>query len=221
MDCEQARELMVPHLAGSDTREERQGLQHHLQSCPACRAEADALIRTWNALAGLPDADAPAGVWERILARLPALQPASQPFPWPAIAGTAIAGLVVSIAASWLLPYERIVSLCADALRRFSGRAALPDPMVFFGVGILYGLFPLGLAALAGARWLLRAGRHPGIGAGLLFGVLVLPYVILACSALPGGFTAALMAGILAGALAGGPVGTWAGAKCLRQARAV
>ena len=218
MDCDQAKHLMPAHLGGIDTPAEWQALRHHLRSCPACQAEAEGFTETWNALATLPDAEVPARVWQRIQSRLPVpVGRAARNIPWAAAA--AVLGVLVSIAASWLLPYERAVRLCSERLRDFFA-APLPDPATAFGVGILYGLLPLGLTTLVAARWLSHTGRHPGICTGLLFGGLVVPYVIIACGGLPALFTAALMAGILAGGLAGGPAGIWAGGKFLRPARA-
>ncbi len=221
MDCDHVRPLMTAHLGGSETPEEWEGLRHHLRCCPPCRAEAEGLIGTWNALAELPDADAPAGVWERIQSALPA--PITRPVrrtPWIAHAATAAIAALVSVAASLLLPYERAVRLCSDGLNRLIPPAALPDPALFFVVGLVYGLVPLGLVALAAARRLTGAGGHPGLGAGLLFAALAFPYVLIACSGLPGTLATALLAGIAAGALAGGPAGVWVGNKFLAPAGA-
>ncbi len=218
MDCHQTGLLMTAHLAGSETGGDRETLRMHLDSCPACRAEAELLASTWKTLGALPEAEVPAGAWERIRAQLPAPEPARRA-PWAASLATAGLGLLVSIAASWLLPYERAARLCGEGLRRFFSAPALSDPAVFFAVGILYGLLPLGLAALVAARGTARAGRGAGLGASLVFMLLVLPYILVACSGLPAAITAALVAGILTGALAGGPAGTWAGDRFLFPAR--
>ncbi len=205
MDCSEARLLMGPHL----------------HSCPACRAETGALTRTWNALESLPDAEVPARVWDRIRANLPVPGRAPRPSFWPATAGTAALGLVVSILAAPLLPYERAVALCSEGLRGVLA-TSLPDPAVFFAVGFLYGLLPLGAAALVAScrlpHWAQWEGR-PGIASGLVFSGLALPYAIIACSGLPVAFIGALVAGIVAGALAGGPGGVWAGGRFLSAAK--
>jgi hypothetical protein len=210
---------MVPHLAESDTREERQGLRHHLQSCPACRAEADGLIQTWNALGALPDDEVPAGVWDRMIqAQLPVpLKPVAQKYPWAAASAMAAVGVLVSVATSLFLPYERAARLCAEALRGLLA-ASLPDPATFLAVGFLYSLLPLGLAALGGARWLSSAAGHPGLRMGLLFGLIALPYVLIACAGLPVAFTTALVAGTFLGAIAGGGAGLWVGGRFLAPA---
>ena len=170
MDCSEARLLMGPQLGGRDTPEEREALRHHLHSCPACQAETDALTRTWNALESLPDAEVPARVWDRIQANLPVPGRAPRPSFWPATAGTAALGLMVSILAAWLLPYERAVALCSEGLRGVLA-TSLPDPAVFFAVGFLYGLLPLGAAALVAScrlpHWAQWEGR-PGIASGLV-----------------------------------------------------
>src|SRR5574337_1155633 len=98
---------MVVHLSRSEAGEEREALQLHLQACAGCRTEAQALGRTWDALGQLPDAEVPPGVWDRIQAALPSTRLAPRPTAWLATAGTAALGLLLSIGASWLLPYER------------------------------------------------------------------------------------------------------------------
>ncbi len=221
MDCGQARRLMAAHLAGSDIPDEWQALRHHLRSCPACRGEAAAFLSTWDALAALPELEVPGAAWGRIQATLPTPQVRqAHQTPWLAPATTAAVAVLVSIAASLLLPYERAVRLCSDGLSRLVSPAGLPDPAAFFVVGFLYGLLPLGLVALCAARRLAGAGGYPGLSAGLAFGTLALPYVLIACGGLPAISTAALLSGILAGALAGGPAGLWAGGKFLSPAPA-
>jgi hypothetical protein len=212
--------MMVTDLSREVTTEERAALRAHLRSCPECTTEAEALARTWGALGSLPEAEVPAGIWERVQAKLPApAERLAARRPWPAAVVTAGLGILISIAASWALPYERAVSVCSEALRSFPLFAALPDPAVTFVVGILYGLLPLGLAAVVVGCRLSGAGGHPGMGAAVLFGAVAVPYVLIACAGLPASFTAVLTAGILAGALTGGPAGTWAGGKLLAPAR--
>lgn len=212
MECGQARLAIVADLSQAGAEGQGEALGHHLQACPDCRQEAAALTRTWHALGQLPDAEVPGGIWDRIQAALPSPQPVVAPRVWPAAVATAALGVLFSIAASWLLPYERAVRLCSEALRGVLA-ASLPDPAVFFVVGLLYGLLPLGLAATAAAPRLVRGSGRPGVVAGLIFTGLALPYVVVACIGLPAAFTAALLAGILAGALAGGPAGLWAGGR--------
>lgn len=214
MDCGQARLVMVAHLSRSEAAEQGEALQLHLQACPGCGTEAEALARTWDALGQLSDAEVPPGVWDRIQATLPSARRAPCPTAWPAAAGTAALGLLLSIAASRLLPYERAVALCSETLRGLLA-ASPPDPAMFFAVGLLYSLVPLGTAAAVAARRLLRGPGHPGLVTGVVFTGLALPYVVIACLGLPVAFTAALMTGILAGALAGGSLGIWAGGRFL------
>ena len=212
MDCSHVKLLMAADLSRDATTEERETLLVHLRSCPECNTEVEAFARTWEALATLPDAELPENVWGRIQAHLPEPEPIRRSNAWPATAGAAALGLFASVLASWLLPFERAARICAEGLRGVFD-AALPDPVVFFGVGFLYGLLPLGLAAAALAPRLSRGRGHPGLAVGAAFSVLAIPYAVIACGGLPAVFIAALLAGIVAGALAGGPGGVWAGSK--------
>lgn len=53
MSCEQLSELLPDYWAGRLTDADRQALEAHLADCPACRAEAESLTSTWQALGAL------------------------------------------------------------------------------------------------------------------------------------------------------------------------
>jgi hypothetical protein len=67
MSCEQLSEQLPDYWAGRLTGEARRAFEAHLASCADCRAEADALTATWEALGALAEEDVRAGV--------PAVQP--------------------------------------------------------------------------------------------------------------------------------------------------
>jgi hypothetical protein len=121
--------------------------------------------------------------------------------------------VALSIGNSVLLPYEVAFQWCSRTLRAYSLFADVSDTSFFFVVGIFYGLVPLLVVGLL-SGWLLRTRPliH-GTAASLAFGVIILPYVIIVCSALPAVFTFSLTVGIILGALSGGVGGFWAGAQ--------
>lgn len=53
MSCEQLSERLPDYWAGRLTDADRQALEAHLADCPACRAEAESLTSTWQALGAL------------------------------------------------------------------------------------------------------------------------------------------------------------------------
>ena len=212
MECNEAHLVLTARLAGGDSVQEWEAVQDHLRFCTACRADADALARTWDLLGALPDSPVPHAAWKRIEVRLPAPRPADRARSWAAAAGAAALAALISVTGAWLLPYERAVRLCSETLRDLIA-TSIPDPAVFFTVGFLYALLPLAFATLATAGWLVRAGTYPGLRAGILSGILLLPYVVVACADLALAQATALLAGILAGAVAGGSAGVWAGSR--------
>jgi hypothetical protein len=54
MRCKDIPAQSVDYLTGSLVESERQQFESHLKSCPACRAELDALSRTWANLRDVP-----------------------------------------------------------------------------------------------------------------------------------------------------------------------
>jgi anti-sigma factor RsiW len=66
MTCEETTPLLMDRLQGSLSPEGEQRLAEHVASCPACRAEVDAMTETWDSLGSLDDEDVP---HERLRAR--------------------------------------------------------------------------------------------------------------------------------------------------------
>ncbi len=69
MICKRARHLFGACWDDELTQAERDGLESHLASCPACRAEYDDFSRTLELAASLPRIDASADFADRVLAR--------------------------------------------------------------------------------------------------------------------------------------------------------
>lgn len=209
MDCTEAKERMTPALAGELASRERDALLGHLEGCRACRGEYEELKRVWELL----------GVWKDVtppetLDRLVLEQVRSVAESWKvwslklsrAVAPVALAATALMLLAVWLLPYEQAASWCALALGA-AGLSPLPDVAAFFVVGLLYASTPL----LATWRFVGKPRHIPGAGvaAGLLYGAVVLPYVIFRCLDLEPLLAAGLIAGTLAGAMTGGLGGIW------------
>ena len=80
-------------------------------------------------------------------------------------------------------------------------------------MGILYAALPVLLVALLTAR---LNGRRPlveGGGTAALFVLVLTPYALAVCWALPAAFIGSLLAGLTAGAFTGGPGGFWLGRR--------
>lgn len=58
MSCEQLSEQLPDYWAGRLTGDARRAFEAHLATCAECRAEADALTATWEALGALAEEDA-------------------------------------------------------------------------------------------------------------------------------------------------------------------
>ena len=216
MQCADARAEMTAYLAEEVGLEVRTQLDVHLAGCASCRAEMAAFRETWGALAALPDPIPAPGVEARILAQVKAeamprrawgpLQPLRIPI-------AALAAVLLSMGLSRLLPYEAAARLCREALEGLPLSSGLSDAASAFLVGILYAALPVLLMALFTAR---PNGRRPlveGGGTAALFVVVLTPYSLAVCWALPAAFIGSLLAGLTVGAFTGGPGGFWLGRR--------
>jgi len=212
--CVDARAEMTAYLAEEVDPEVRARLDFHLAGCASCRAELEAFQETWRTLGALPAPRPAPDLEARVLARateriLPVrwprlLQPLSVPI-------AALAGVLVSIGLSILLPYEAAARLCREALEGLPLASGLSEVVGPFLVGILYAGLPVLLMALFTAR---LNGRRPLLEGGwtaALFVIVLTPYVLAVCWALPPAFVRSLLAGLTVGAFACGPGGFWLG----------
>jgi predicted anti-sigma-YlaC factor YlaD len=66
MTCEETTPLLMDRLQGDISPDDEQRLAAHVATCPACRAEVDAMTETWDSLGSLDDEQVP---HERLRAR--------------------------------------------------------------------------------------------------------------------------------------------------------
>ena len=221
MLCVDARAEMTAYLAEELGPEVRVQLDAHLAGCASCRAEMEAFRETWWALGALPVPRPTPDLEARVLARTAAkaiprrawrlLQPLRVPI-------AALAAVLLSIGLSTLVPYEAAARLCREALEGLPLASGLSDAASAFLVGILYAALPVLLMALFTAR---PNGRRPLVEGGwtaALFVVVLTPYALAVCWALPAAFIGSLLAGLTAGAFTGGPGGFWLGRRGIRTA---
>jgi len=209
MDCTEVRERMTLALARELASGERNALLGHLEGCRACRGEYEELKRVWELLGVWTDVTPPEALDALILGQVRSVAESWKV--WSLTLGrvaapVALAAVPLMLVAVWLLPYEQAASWCTLAIGA-AGLPFLPDVTAFFLVGLLYASIPLV------TTWhFLGKGRNipgAGVAAALLYGAVVLPYVIFRCLDFEPLLAAGLIAGTLAGALTGGLGGVW------------
>lgn len=218
MLCDDAKPLMSAHFAQELTFREREELDEHLQGCRFCQEELEAYRRTWVALGAWEDALPRPGLREELLARIagevvPSAPPRRERWSVRPLLGPALLAAALSVTASLLLPYERIIELCQLSLS--SSGLELPEGAVYFLAGTIYGLLPLLLVGLLMGRG--TAGRSPfqGLATGCLFVLAIFPYALIQCSTFGIGLALSLIGGMAAGAIGGSLGGFWMASKGL------
>ncbi len=220
MQCPDAQSLMTAYLSDEAAPVERWEFEAHLAACACCREELAAFREAWDRLGRWRVPAVDRRIERDLLARVEqeAATLGSRLRPVATIVAS-VPAVLLSIVASAFLPYERAFELCREALRGFNAFARLPDGAVFFVAGVLYGVIPLLLVGLVSARLMGGAGALVrGTATSVAFAVLMTPYVLIVCSALPGLFTAAILAGIGLGGLSGSAGGLWLGSRSWRPA---
>ena len=100
MRCKKVIAQLSAYLDGQLTAAEREAVRLHLAGCARCRAEMEALDRTAYAVADLPRLQAPAGLRDKVLAKLDGVTPVAARHPrwrmyWGAAAAVAFALVIM------------------------------------------------------------------------------------------------------------------------------
>jgi predicted anti-sigma-YlaC factor YlaD len=105
MRCEDVRELLPEYSVGALKRKVARRIGNHLETCPDCRDELDALERAIKMVEELPMEMPPERIWRSIAVQIEA-EPEVGKRPWrrwfspkliPAWAGLALIGLALGI----------------------------------------------------------------------------------------------------------------------------
>lgn len=209
MDCGEVRERFLAPVVIAETGPWREQVTRHLDGCGPCRAEAEALARTWALLDRWPDASPAEAVRGRLRRRIRRrlLRDAVLSVPPVLAAGIAVG---LSLALSLLIPYPVLVSLCRAALRVSEAHAA-----PYLVAGVAYGL-PMAVGVLVLRRRAPLGALAGSLDAALLFVLILTPWVFVQCrdfAPLPRAvFLSGLGAGAVAAGLAGLGLARWASA---------
>lgn len=210
MTCDEVRERFIEALtAGQKVPDD---VELHLTGCLGCQDESRTLASTWEALAALPLLEPSAGVARRLHRRLrreAVREAVTSVESWQRAALAGVAGFVVSVLLSLLVPYQTMVRLCESI-----APTSMPTPAAYLMAGVLYGVLPMVLGAAFEARKTAFFGLPAAVEAALVFMVVLVPYVAFRC----GEFPAALFVGFVGGIALGAVVGSVAGIKVARQA---
>lgn len=154
--CGRARDLFGAFWDDEVTQAEREWLEGHFASCPACRAEYEQLAHTLEAVAALPREEAATGLAARALAAARRASPAPDviyvretPRWVPATAAAAAVLLVVASVAPWVgdlsarrggpVPEARLVAVKAGTVGQ--GRDTTPPVSGVVAAAVVDSLF--------------------------------------------------------------------------------
>jgi anti-sigma factor RsiW len=203
MDCESVRELYLEGLVAG--RAASQEVERHLATCPACRQEIQTLVGTWAALAALPVLEPHPEVAQRLHRRVRwegIRETHASIEAWQRAALAGVAGFVVSVVLSLLVPYDTMVAFC-----QVIAPPSVPAPAAYLLAGVLYGLLPMLVGTALEARSSRVVRLTGALEAVLVFLLVLAPYVLLLCGEFPAPLLAGFLGGIALGAVLGGAAG--------------
>lgn len=198
MDCEQVRDQLVAMLPAGEGARWPEPVARHLEGCQDCRAELEALGRTWALLGRWPEAlprqEIRASLVRRVRRRL-LRESVLTVSGWTPAVLAAVTGVGLSLGLSLLVPYSFLVSLCRQALQ-----VSDPHAAPYLLAGMAYGV-PLAVGA-----WILRKRARGNtlirsLEASLLFLVILAPYVIAQCREFAPALQVAFVSGLGGGAV--------------------
>ena len=70
MDCKKIHKIMADYLCDALPRQEADEVRRHIESCPACRAEAEAYEATWKLVGKIRDVKPAPGFSRAVRERL-------------------------------------------------------------------------------------------------------------------------------------------------------
>ena len=107
MTDEQETRALLRRLTGKLSPEDRRRLEARLDTEPALRAAAERLQRDWDALT-LPDAVAPPGFADGVMARISVADPEAPAWARLAAAAALVAGVALGVGLGRLTPVETL-----------------------------------------------------------------------------------------------------------------
>lgn len=174
MNCHDAREWMIDRLYGELPGEPEARLESHQASCEACRAEWDRLQALATALDGWTSPPPPAGLTERVLARLARKRVETAERRLPVVR-----------------PEHALIALLSGAIAAgislFLVSSSIPEwvsPLEMGLVGVLWATLYGGVFVLLQSRGAHALARTALTGAGfslILVPLLTIPGVVEAC----------------------------------------
>lgn len=208
MGCDNIRTNIPLLLAEELSPDECHKLLNHMEGCIGCRQEMEELRKAWELMDHWSIEEPSPGVKYRLMAAA-RVELQGVHVPWWAnlwrsfIFPTVVGALGLSMIIYLLFPYDKVISLCETNILNGGLLASLPKGLVYFVLGLLYGLVPLSISGIFFSKC---AGENPmarGLGAGSIFAAFLVPFFIVQCPEFASGLISIMALGIIAGSLSG------------------
>lgn len=214
MSCERTKTNIPLLLAGELFPDERKEMLRHLEVCPHCRQEIEEMERTWNLMDRWKTEDPSPALKGRVMATVRE-ELESVHVPWWSTLGrslifqTVVGALAFSTIIYLIFPYDRMINLCETNILKGSFLAYFPKGLVYFVLGLLYGLIPMCVSGICFSRPFDGSPLIKGLGAGSIFAAFLVPFFFVQCPQFASGMVFIMTLGMVAGCVTGGTGTLW------------
>ena len=214
MSCENLKTHIPLFLAKGLSPAEREEMLSHMEECTQCRTEMEELSATWSLLDRWEIEEPSAGIKAKVMASVQE-ELESVHVPWwqtlrkSLIFQTVLGALGFSMIIYLIFPYDKIINLCETLILKGAFLAYFPEGLVYFFLGLLYGLIPISISGICFSRPVQDNLLIKGVGAGLIFAGFLVPFFIVLCPEFASGLIFIMALGMIVGALSGGTGTFW------------
>jgi hypothetical protein len=214
VSCENIKTNTPLLLAEGLSPDEREEMLSHMEECTQCRKVVEDMDRTWNLMDQWLIEGPSAGIKSKVMAAARE-ELESVHVPWWQTLGrswifqTVFGALVFSMIIYLIFPYDKIINLCETLILKGAFLAYFPEGLVYFVLGLLYGLVPISISGICFSR---HAEENPlikGLGIGTIFAAFLVLFFIAKCPEFASGLIFIMALGMIAGSLSGGTGTFW------------
>ncbi len=208
MGCENIRTNIPLLLAEELSPDECNQLLNHMEGCTQCRQAMEELGKTWKLMDRWKIEEPSPRVKSRLMAaarielqgvHVPWWENLRRSFIFPTVVGALGLSLIIYL----IFPYDRVINLCETNILNGGLLAFFPKGLVYFVLGLLYGLVPLSISGISFSKCVGENPMIEGLRAGSIFAAFLVPFFIVQCPEFASGLIFIMALGIIAGSLSG------------------
>ena len=214
MSCKDIKIDIPLVLANELPPDQKRDMLRHIEECVQCHEEMEEFKKTWKLMDRWEIKEPSVRIESGLMAAArEELRAANIPLwvtIWKSFAFQTVVGAIAfSMIIHFILPYDKIINLCETNILKGAFLANFPEDLIFFVLGLLYGLVTVSISGLFFSRTFEGNPMLKGLGIGSIFCAFLVPFFILQCPEFSLGLIFVMVLGMIAGAISGGTGTLW------------